>query len=83
VGSSLRRGKSSLFRASVTELDDIDERWRRLKPEERVDVAIGIADLVVDVSAENEKQMTPEISEELLISRLRERFQLKRKANSR
>ena len=83
MGSSLRRGKSSLFRASVTELDDIDERWRRLKPEERVDVAIGIADLVVDVSAENEKQMTPEISEELLISRLRERFQLKRKANSR
>jgi len=57
-----------------------DERWRKLKPEERVDVAIGMEDLVVDVSAENERERMPEISEELLISRLRSRFL---KANSR
>ena len=82
VAVSHRRSKR-LFRESFTELDQIDQRWRMLKPEERVNVAIGITDLVVDVSAENEKHRMPEITEELLISRLRRRFRLKRKTSSR
>ena len=49
--------------------------WRKLKPEERVNAAIGMVDLVTSISAENERRKHPKISEKALISRLRRRFQ--------
>ena len=49
--------------------------WRKLKPEERVNAAIGMVDLVTSISAENERGKHPKISEQALISRLRRRFQ--------
>ena len=50
--------------------------WRKLKPEERVNAAIGMVDLVTSISAENERVKHPKISEQALISRLRHRFQI-------
>ena len=54
-----------------------------LKPEERVDVTIGMVELVIDISAENEKQRSPRISDDLLISRLRDRLQPKEARHSK
>jgi hypothetical protein len=55
--------------------------WRTMKPELRVNVAIGMVDLVTSITAENEKSKHPKISEPALISRLRRRFQQGRKAH--
>lgn len=49
--------------------------WRKLKPEERVNAAIGMVELVTSISAENERVKHPNITEQALISRLRHRFQ--------
>jgi len=48
--------------------------WRRLKPEEKVNMAIDMTDAVVRVCAEGIRAHHPDISEEELIERLRERF---------
>jgi len=48
--------------------------WRRLKPEEKVNMAIDMTDAVVRVCAEGIRAQYPEITEEELIERLRERF---------
>jgi len=48
--------------------------WRRLKPEERVNMAIEMTDAAVRVCAEGIRVQCPGISEEELIERLRERF---------
>jgi hypothetical protein len=55
----------------------------RLGPEERVRVAVEMVDLVTRISAESEREKNPRITERALISRLRRRFQLGRRALSR
>lgn len=52
----------------------------RLKPEERVKVAVGMVDVVTQVSAENEKIRNPGITEDRLILILRRRFKFGRRA---
>ena len=51
------------------------ERLGRLKPEEKVNLAIGMSDFVVHVCAEGIKAQNPNISEKELIEKLRERFE--------
>ena len=41
--------------------------WEELKPEERVDLAVGMSDVVVRVCAEGVRAQYPDISEEELI----------------
>ena len=48
--------------------------WRRLKPEEKVNMAIEMTDAVVHICAEGIKAQHPDITEEELIEALRERF---------
>jgi len=48
----------------------------RLKPEERVSVAVGMVDVVTQVSAENEKMRHPGITQDELIRILRRRFRM-------
>lgn len=55
--------------------------WRRLTPEERVEVAINMVDVVTQISAENEKMKNPPITEASLIAALRRRFRLGRKVS--
>jgi len=52
---------------------------RRLKPEDRVMVAVSMVDVVTQVAAEGEKERNPGITEDALISRLRRRFQFGRR----
>lgn len=51
------------------------ERIGRLKPEERVNLAIGMSDVCVRVCADGVRDQNPGISEEELIERVRERFE--------
>jgi len=48
--------------------------WSRLKPEEKVNMAIDMTDTVVHICAEGIKAQHPDITEEELIEKLRERF---------
>jgi len=48
--------------------------WEELKPEERVDLAIGMSDVVVRVCAEGVRAQYPDISEEELVEKVRERL---------
>jgi len=48
---------------------------RRLKPEEKVNMAIGMTDFCVSVCAEGIKSQYPGIGEEELLERLRERIE--------
>jgi len=48
--------------------------WRRLKREEKVNMAIDMTDACVGVCAEGLKAQYPEITEEELLERLRERL---------
>jgi len=57
--------------------------WSRLKPEEKVSVAVGMVDLVTRISADSERERNPRITEDALISILRRRFQLGRRVLSR
>jgi hypothetical protein len=56
-------------------LDKDAERLGRLKPEEKVMLAIGMSDFVVQVCAAGIRAQNPNISEEELIGKLRERFE--------
>jgi hypothetical protein len=56
--------------------------WNRLKPEEKVTVALGMVDVVTQISAESERERNPRITEGRLISVLRRRFQFRRGALS-
>ena len=47
--------------------------------EKRVKVAVGMVDVVTQVSAENERARNPRITESALIRRLRRRFQFGRR----
>jgi len=51
------------------------ERLGRLKPEEKVNLAIGMSDAVVRICAEGIKAENPGISDKELIEKLRERFE--------
>jgi len=48
--------------------------WSRLKPEEKVNMAIDMTDVVVRVCAEGIRVQYPRITEEELLQRLRERI---------
>jgi len=56
--------------------------WKKLKPEEKVNIALSMVDLVTSISAENERTRNPRITEKGLMSRLRRRFQLGRRTHS-
>jgi hypothetical protein len=47
-----------------------------LKPEEKVALALSMVDVVTRISAENEREKNPGITDEELIPRLRRRFQV-------
>ena len=47
---------------------------RRLRPEERVNLAVGMSDVCVRVCADGVRDQNPGISEEELIERVRERL---------
>jgi hypothetical protein len=57
--------------------------WSRLKPEEKVRVAVGMVDVVTQISADSERERNPRITEDSLISILRRRFQFGRRLTSR
>ena len=48
--------------------------WRRLKPEDRVDLAVNMSDVCIQVCAEGVKAQYPNISDEKLIELVRERL---------
>ena len=50
------------------------ERFGRLKPEERVKLAVGMSDVCIRVCADGVRDENPGISEEELIERVRERL---------
>jgi hypothetical protein len=61
----------------VSGLKTREQRWLRLgrlKPEERVNLAIGMSDVCVRVCADGVRDQNPSISEEGLIERVRERL---------
>ncbi|MDH7564702.1 MAG: hypothetical protein QHH24_07515 [Candidatus Bathyarchaeota archaeon] len=51
----------------------------KLKPEEKVDLAVGMSDFVIRVCADGVRAQYPGISEEELIERVRERLQFGRR----
>ena len=59
-------------------MDSDGERWERLgrlKPEEKVDMALDMSDAVVRICAEGIKAQNPDITEKELIEKLRERIE--------
>jgi len=50
------------------------ERLGRLKPEDRVNLAVGMSDVCIRVCADGVRDQNPGISEEELIERVRERL---------
>lgn len=54
-----------------------------MRPEEKVQVAVGMIELVTSITADSEREKNPGISENALISRLRRRFQKERRFTSR
>jgi hypothetical protein len=55
-------------------MDKNRDRLGRLKPEDKVNMAIDMTDAVVSICAEGIRAQNPDISEEELIEKLRERF---------
>lgn len=56
----------------------VDNDWvrlRRLKPEEKVNIAIDMTDACVGICAEGIRAQYPRIAEEELLERLRERIE--------
>ena len=56
-------------------MDDNWERLGRLKPEQKVQIAIEMTDLCVQICADGIRQQNPGISEAELIETLRERLE--------
>lgn len=56
-------------------MDKNAERLGRLKPEEKVAIAIDMTDACVRICADGIKAQNPGISEEELVDKLRERFE--------
>lgn len=59
------------------------KRLGRLKPEERVNLAIGMSDVCIKVCAEGIRNANPNISEKELIERVRERLMFGRQRKGR
>ncbi|MBX5321823.1 MAG: hypothetical protein ACQXXG_09880 [Candidatus Bathyarchaeia archaeon] len=57
--------------------------WQRLKPEERVDLAVNMSDVCIRVCAEGVKAQYPNISEEKLIELVRERLMFEKNLRRR
>ncbi|MGB9684454.1 MAG: hypothetical protein ACPL1Z_05955 [Candidatus Bathyarchaeales archaeon] len=57
--------------------------WQRLKPEERVDLAVNMSDVCIRVCAEGVKDQYPNISEEKLIELVRERLMFEKNLRRR
>jgi hypothetical protein len=57
--------------------------WRRLTPEERVDLAVNMSDVCIRVCAEGVKSQYPNISEEKLIELVRERLMFEKNLRRR
>lgn len=57
--------------------------WSKLKPEERVRVAVSMVDVVTRISEDGERERNPRITEDTLIAHLRRRFQSGRRTHSR
>lgn len=55
----------------------------RLTPSEKVDVAINMTDVCVRVCADGIRDQNPNISEEELMERIRERFMFAKRHRSR
>lgn len=55
-------------------MDKNAERLGRLKPEEKVAIAIDMTDACVRICADGIRAQTPRISEEELVEKLRERL---------
>jgi len=55
-------------------MDESAERLGRLKPEEKVAIAMDMTDACVRICADGIRAQHPGISEEELIEKLRERF---------
>ncbi|MEM3577584.1 MAG: hypothetical protein QXX51_03905 [Candidatus Bathyarchaeia archaeon] len=53
---------------------------RRLKREERVNLAIGMSDVCIRVCADGVRDQNPSISDEELIERVRERLMFDRRS---
>ena len=53
--------------------------WSRLKPEEKVALAVGMVDVVTRICTDSVKEKNPSISDVNLIRILRRRFQFGRK----
>jgi hypothetical protein len=56
---------------------------KKLKPEDKVRVVIEMVDVVTRISADNEREKHPRISDVELISRLRRRFGLDQRSHPR
>jgi hypothetical protein len=56
-------------------MDENAERLGRLKPEEKVAIAMDMTDACVRICADGIRAQHPGISEEELIEKLRERFE--------
>jgi hypothetical protein len=65
------------------EMNQREERLGRLKPEEKVAIAIDMTDACVRVCASGIKERSPDISDEELLSRLRERLELSKRRRVR
>lgn len=59
------------------------ERLGRLKPEEKVNLAVDMTNAVVCICAEGIKAQNPNISNEELIEKLRERFEWSKRQRKR
>jgi hypothetical protein len=53
---------------------------KRLRPKERVDLAVGMSDVCIRVCADGVRDQNPGISEEELIERVRERLMFDKRA---
>jgi ferredoxin len=58
------------------------ERIGRLKPEERINLAIGMSDVCIRVCAEGVRNANPSISEKELVERVRERLMFDKRRRS-
>jgi len=57
--------------------------WRRLKPKERVDLAVNMSDVCIRVCAEGVRAQYPNIDEERLIELVRERLMFEKNLRRR
>jgi hypothetical protein len=65
------------------EMDQNGERLGRLQPEEKVAIMIDMTDACVRVCASGIRDRSPDISDEELLSRLRERLEWSRRRRVR